>query len=333
MSEIQQPVFRREGDPYIYLYVKEVKEWYCYDPLNSLVGSGAMGTVYSGFRCKTHERVAIKKVNDRFSNIKMIRERARQEASLVFRHPNLVEMIGLCEENPNRGSIYIISKFVNGQNIDVYVKNSLNSALDRVEKICHLIYPVLDALSYIHSRGVVHRDIKPCNIMVENNMNVRLMDLGIARMNGGNQFSMMGFIGTPEYSAPEQISRSVDNPVQINAATDIYSLGITLYELLTGSNPMVGQADVDTLTNQMKEKLPGSNKIPSRLMRVLWKATEKEQEKRYQSAAEFRNAIIQALLPEPSLSQKVFDWIDSNSFLSIGILAVLIAVVFLIIFL
>lgn len=83
----------------------------------------------------------------------------------------------------------------------------LEGATDKVEKICNVIYPVLDALDYVHSRGVVHRDIKPSNIMIENESNIRLMDLGIARMNGGNKFSAFGFIGTPQYSAPEQISR------------------------------------------------------------------------------------------------------------------------------
>ena len=84
-----------------------------------------------------------------------------------------------------------------------------------------VIYPVLDALDYVHSRGVVHRDIKPSNIMIENESNIRLMDLGIARMNGGNKFSAFGFIGTPQYSAPEQISRDKNSSVQINASTDI----------------------------------------------------------------------------------------------------------------
>ena len=333
MSEIQQTVFRREGDPYIYLYVQDVNEWFCFNPSNSVLGAGAMGTVYSGFNCRTKERVAIKKVNDRYSNIKTIRERAKQEASLTFRHPNLVEMIGYCEEQPDRGSIFILSKYVHGQNIDVYVKNFLGSIADRTTKICNLIYQVLDALDYIHSRGVVHRDIKPCNIMVENSQSVRLMDLGIARMNGGNKFSMMGFIGTPEYSAPEQILRSEENPVQINAATDIYSLGITLYQILTGSNPMAADKEVDTLTNQVKKKLPSNEKIPPRLMRVIWKATEKKQENRYQTAKDFRFAIEQALLPEPSLWKRISEWIEDNSILAVIILSVLLSLISLSIFL
>ena len=333
MSDIQQTVVTYDDDPFVYLYVKDTREWYCYNPSNSIVGSGAMGTVYLGYRCSTRERVAIKKVSDRYSNLKIIRERAKQEAALTFRHPNLVEMIGYCEERPDRGSIFVLSKYVQGQNIDTYVKTYFSSVNNRVEKICRLIIPVLDALEYIHSRGVVHRDVKPSNIMVENSQNVRLMDLGIARMNGGNKYSMMGFIGTPEYAAPEQIARSETNPVQINNSTDLYSLGITLYELLDGNNPMVGKADVDTLTNQMRSKLPGSNKIPSRVMSVLWRATEKEPKKRFQTAMEFRYALEQALLPEPSFEKKVTEWIEDNQYLVIGIFTLIFALVSFIIFL
>ena len=108
-------------------------------------------------------------------------------------------MIGYCEYAPDNGPVFILSKFVSGMQVDDYVKLNLEDVVDRVEKICNIIYPVLDALDYVHSRGVIHRDIKPSNIMIENESNIRLMDLGIARMNGGNKFSAYGFIGTPHY--------------------------------------------------------------------------------------------------------------------------------------
>lgn len=182
---MQRPsVVQRPNDPYIYLFV--MGEWYCYNPAEEPLGSGAMGTVYLGYRCKNGEKVAVKRVKDCYANNKMIRDRAKQEASLAFRHHNLVEMIGYCEYAPDNGPVFIVSKFVSGMQIDEYAKLRLEGATDRVEKICHIMYPVLDALDYVHSRGVVHRDIKPSNIMIENESNIRLMDLGIARMNGGN---------------------------------------------------------------------------------------------------------------------------------------------------
>lgn len=299
-------VYQRSDDPYIYLLV--MGEWYCYDPTSEPLGSGAMGTVYMGYRVKDGMRMAIKRVKDAYANNPMIRERAKQEASLAFRHQNLVEMIGYCEYAPTSGPIFLVSKFVAGKNIDNYVKEFLNGT-DRVEKICNAIFQVLDALEYIHSRGVIHRDIKPTNIMVEGDSNIRLMDLGIARMNDGNKFSQYGFIGTPQYSAPEQILRDKTRAVQINAATDIYALGITMYELLTGINPFDTDTEVDTLTRQMRETLPPSDVIPKRVMAVILKATEKEQGKRYQTASEFREALKESLIPPKSFFVRFKEWL------------------------
>ena len=144
--------------------------------------------------------------------------------------------------------------------------------------------------------------------MVEEDSNIRLMDLGIARMNGGNKFSAYGFIGTPQYAAPEQILRDKAGNVQINASTDIYALGITFYELLSGINPFDCDTEVDTLTKQIRESLPNIDTIPKHLMNVILKATEKEQSKRYQKACEFRDAIKEAMLPPVSFWNKVKSW-------------------------
>lgn len=328
---MKQTVVQRENDPYVYLYV--MGEWYCYNPAEEPLGSGAMGTVYLGYHCNTRTRIAIKRVKDAFSNNKMIRERAKQEASLAFRHQNLVEMIGYCEYAPDNGPIFLLSKYVQGITVDEYVQKNLSSLPNRVEKICQIIYPVLDALDYVHSRGVIHRDIKPSNIMIENETNIRLMDLGIARMNGGNKFSSYGFIGTPQYSAPEQILREEGSNVQINASTDIYALGITFYELLTGKNPFDSATETSVLSMQMKESLPSNENIPLRLMQVIWKATEKDQNKRYQTALDFKSAIENALKPEESVSVKIQEWITNNMALTIGIGAVSLAIIVLILIL
>ena len=303
-------VMQRPGDSYLYL--KVMGEWYCYNPAEPPIGGGSMGTVYKGFRCSNSAIVAIKKVKEEYANIESIRRRAFQEASLAFRHANLIEMLGFCEWERGYGPIWILSNFVKGSQIGEFIRQEMpENASDRVAQICRMICSVSDALSYVHSRGVIHRDIKPSNIMVETNGNVRLMDLGIARMNGGNQFSTMGFIGTPQYAAPEQIVRRENSQVQINESTDIYELGITFYELLAGSNPFDCPTEADTLVKQMTEKLPSNPKIPNALMSVIWKATEKDQAKRFQSAYEFKAAIEEALKTPPSFFEKVWRYITN----------------------
>lgn len=295
MAEYYQPqVLQREGDPWIYLRVGN--QWFCYDPNSEPLGSGAMGTVFLGFSCQSRQRVAIKRVKDRYANNKMIRERARQEASLSFTHPNLVQMIGICEVNPNYGPIFILSGYVPGITMEAHVKTQLNalSKEDRMEKISKEICCVLDALQYLHARGVVHRDVKPSNIMIENGSTIKLMDLGIARLNGGNKYSACGFIGTPQYAAPEQILRDFDN-IDVNPQTDLYALGVTFYELLTGNNPFKSDNESEMLSNQITMRLPYDKQIGRRMFRVIQKATEKDPKKRYKSAIEFKHDILEVL--------------------------------------
>ena len=309
MPNYYQQVVQKEGDPRIYLNV--MGQWYYYDPNSTPLGDGAMGTVYLGFSCNSNQRIAVKRVKDVYANNKMIRERAKQEASLSFSHPNLVQMIGLCEVAPNYGPIFILSGYVAGITLDAHVKEQLNllPQEDRIEKISNELCKVLDALQYLHSRGVVHRDVKPSNIMIENGSVVKLMDLGIARLNGGNKYSSYGFIGTPQYAAPEQILRDSDK-TEINAQTDIYALGVTYYELLTGKNPFKTDVEAEMLSRQIKMKLPYDKKIPRSIFNVILKATEKMPAKRYKSASEFKFAILDAL--QRSKENSIKDWALTN---------------------
>ena len=327
MPNYHQQVVQKEGDPRIFLNV--MGQWYYYDPNSTPLGDGAMGTVYLGFSCNSNQRIAVKRVKDVYANNKMIRERAKQEASLSFSHPNLVQMIGLCEVAPNYGPIFILSGYVAGITLDAHVKEQLNllPQEDRIEKISNELCKVLDALQYLHSRGVVHRDVKPSNIMIENGSAVKLMDLGIARLNGGNKYSSYGFIGTPQYAAPEQILRDSDNS-EINAQTDIYALGVTYYELLTGKNPFKTDVEAEMLSRQIKMKLPYDKKIPRSIFNVILKATEKVPAKRYKSASEFKFAILEAL--EKSKENSIKDWIFNNWKLLLGgFVAVLILLIIL----
>lgn len=306
---MQQQVFKKEGDPLVYLQVKG--QWFYYDPNSTPLGEGAMGIVFLGYNCNSNQRIAVKCVRAAYANNPLIRQRAKQEASLSFSHPNIVQMLGMCEYQENTGPIFILSNYVPGITLGEHVNSQLKQLdrKERIEKISHEICCVLDALQYLHSKGIVHRDIKPSNLMLENGSIVKLMDLGIARMNGGNKYSSYGFIGTPQYAAPEQILRE-HTKSDINATTDIYSLGITYYELLTGVNPMKSKIESETLSNQVTKKLPYDKAISRRLFKVIQKATEKDSTKRYQSAYEFKNAIQEAISkPDCSLLRL---WIENH---------------------
>lgn len=258
--------------------------WYQYDSAKPPLGQGAMGIVYAGQATDDrYDRVAIKLVNPRFSSVPSIRERAKREASLAFRHENLVEMIGLCaDDNPN-GPMFIVSRLVQGQTLDRYV-NIFDSMPDRVSRVTRTILPVLDALDYIHSKGIIHLDVKPSNIMVENERNIRLMDLGIAFTSDSVSQSHPGLLGTPGYAAPEQYVGRGRNRLEVTAATDVYETGATLYELLAGRKPYDHGKSLALIQD-----------VPAPLMEVICRSLDRNPATRIATAREFKLALERAL--------------------------------------
>lgn len=280
----------------VFLYVG--REWYHYDASQRPLGAGAMGTVYLGRNCRdSHDLVAIKQVNPAFSRLQPIRERARLEASMAFRHRNLVEMIGFCEDGNINGPMFIISRLVQGVTIDKYVNQTFSQRDDRVERIVKCVFPVLEALDYIHSKGIIHLDIKPSNIMVENGSNIRLMDLGIAYTHAHPGMTASGLLGTPGYAAPEQYVMPGQTSLPFDATTDIYQLGATLYELIGGVKPYQNNSD-------KLDAIPG---VPKPLMKVIARGLALEQAGRYTTARQFKNALNEALQEKPSFWHRIFN--------------------------
>ena len=265
--------------------------WFQFDISKPPIGSGAMGTVYLGHVYgRPHSRVAIKQVADNIASIPSVRQRARQESSMAFAHPNLVQMLGCCEEPSGKGPMFIISNYVMGINIDKFVNKTFGKMKDRAFRICKCMLPVLDALDYLHSRSIIHLDIKPSNIMVENDSNIRLMDLGIAYTKEFIDISKGGMLGTPGYAAPEQYIEPGATELSINKTTDVYEAGATLYDLLAGH-----VIDFDENTHILK-RIP---EVPDHIMDVIEKSLEYNQEDRYQSAGDFKRALIRALNYDP----------------------------------
>lgn len=330
IDENDVPVRVFEDDPNVYLSVYNMGwHWYYYNPDIPPLGEGAMGKVYLGYEYETNQKVAIKQLFDKYANSKAVRERASLEAALKFRHPNMVEMLGKCkyQDEDEDWHVWVVSKYVNGVTIDKHIRKleEAEPNTDLVPKICEYICSILEALDYLHSRGIIHRDIKPSNIMIEQGNTPKLMDLGIARISGSNKYTSNGFVGTPLYASPEQILREKTQE-EATPASDIYSLGMTLYVLINGSNPFNAETESKILTNQVTKKLPMSDKLKKykKLMGVIWKATDKDKEKRYQTATEFKYAILDAMKSTNS------DW---PKILIFGGFALLIVIVILLIFL
>lgn len=260
-------------------------ETFVYDVRQKPVGRGAMGTVYMGVSTRDRRPVAIKMVNPQYANIPSVRRRARQEADLQFRHPHLIEMLGCCDFGTPQGPMYIVSNFIKGITLDEHVKQNLANFPDRVNRVCQSVMPVLEALDFLHEKNIYHLDIKPGNIMVENGRNIRLMDMGIANARGEAEITSAGLLGTPGYAAPEQYVEP-GKPMQIDGRTDIYELGVTLYELLAGEKP----------NPQSPAHIRGVNNA---VMKVIWQAMAHNPDHRFQTARQMHQALQQAIVAPP----------------------------------
>lgn len=280
--------------PFVYLFVGGC--WYFYNQTDPPLGEGATGTVYLGFNHATRAHVAIKRIRDEYTGIEQVRECARREASLVFRHPNIVRMIGFCEAFYGSGPMFVLSEYIEGVTFEEHVRRHLSTFTEkeRTLRIVENIRPILSALQYLHDNGIIHKDVKPSNIMIDSHSCVKLMDLGVANALQDRNGRVREFIGTPQYAAPEQIPDERDE-VRIDARTDIYSFGVTLYELITGRNPFDGSTTDETLDNQRHKPLPEHPLLPPELFGILRRATEKRPEERYASAAEMDLALCRFL--------------------------------------
>lgn len=299
------------------------RDHYVCDTRRAPLGRGGMGEVWLGTNVRTGAPVAVKRIHDRYANIPDIRKRARLEADLAFRHDHLVEMIGYVESVTGRGPIFIISKFVSGMNIDRFIAANFSTYSDdkRQRHIVEMLYPVLEALDYIHGYNIVHLDIKPSNIMVEAGKNIRLMDMGISFVAGsqnrrqhdaiGEGTSASSLQGTPKYAAPEQFGEE-HGFGSITAATDIYEFGVTLYELITGFNPFLGKSIDETLNLHIRVELPAAQGLSRPVLEVLRKATATRQSDRYNNVRELRKALEDALNYKPTIWEKLRDKVTNK---------------------
>jgi len=246
------------------------------------LGMGGMGVIYKALQEPISRVVALKVLSPRFIQDQESSLRFESEAKAIsmLQHQNIVQLYEYAEE---QGYRYFTMQFIDGQNLaqKIYRKKvmSLTDIVNYSKQICR-------GLRYAHGLRVIHRDIKPQNVLIDKNNVARLSDFGIAKLVTDNDITMTGVtVGTPEYMSPEQASGQ-----DLTIQTDIYSLGIIIYEMLTKRPPFTADNPVAVAYKQVHEiPLPPSalrKDTPKRLELIVLKALKKDTRERYQSVDE-----------------------------------------------
>lgn len=284
------------------------------------IGVGGTGVVYRGImideKSGVRRDVAIKFLYNDLPESAI--ERSRREATIHIVHENLVEMLGFVhvqgrENNGNPVSHYhVVSELLNGVMLLDMLKEEVPDSVytkyprvkdfhedllnDRNSFALKVVRCVLSGIMALHDNGYIHRDIDPSNVMITESGKVKLIDLGICKQLGHikesntNLTSVGQFVGKAAYAAPELVCGDLSHQ---NATTDIYAIGILLYQIITGKLPFQGAMN-EVLEKQLKEVLPLQPIRNKQIRKIVKKATEKNQNSRYQSAAEFRVALDNA---------------------------------------
>lgn len=257
------------------------------------LGEGGMAVVYKGYQQSLNRYVAIKVLRQELAQDEEFVARFRREALAVadLDHPNILHVY---DAGFVQGMYYIVMAFVDGGSLrDLVSQGSLEP-----EYALSIASQVADALHHAHQRGIVHRDVKPNNILLSRDGRPLLSDFGIAKaLHESTGLTRTGMsIGTPEYMAPEQIQGQ-----KVDARTDIYALGIVLYEMLAGWAPFSSTTPVAALYKQVNEPPPplrqANISIPAWMEAVVSKALAKSPLDRYQQASDFAGALRQRQAP------------------------------------
>ena len=261
------------------------------------LGKGGMGRVYKAHDTRIKEKIALKLIKPEIASDKKTIERFSNELKFArkIRHKNVCQMFDLGEE---KGTHFISMEYVPGEDLKSMIRMSgqlaIGTSLSIAKQIC-------EGLSEAHKLGVVHRDLKPSNVMIDKEGNTRIMDFGIARSLKAKGITGAGvMIGTPEYMSPEQVEGK-----DVDQRSDVYSLGVILYEMVTGQVPFEGDTPF-IIGMKHKGEMPADPKelntqIPEDLSRVILRCMEKDKEKRYQNAGEVHSELdrIEKGLPPP----------------------------------
>lgn len=270
--------------------------------VRSLIGRGGMAEVNLGFDTRLNRIVAIKRLRTDLARDSVFQARFRREAQSAasLNHPNIVAVYDTSEEDiitPDGSTVsvpYIVMEYVEGHTVKDLLSDGTAVPIDEAVEIAS---GVLSALAYAHTANLVHRDIKPGNIMLTNDGKVKVMDFGIARALTDSQATMTqtnAVVGTAQYLSPEQARGE-----QVDPRSDLYSVGVLLFELLTGQPPFRGDSAVSVAYQHVSSLPPAPSTlaadVPESLDRVVMKAMAKDPNDRYESAAVMRTDLTRAM--------------------------------------
>jgi len=252
------------------------------------LGRGGMGRVYKVFDREIKEMVALKLLNPLIASDETMIERFRHELKTARKisHKNVCRMYHLGEE---AGNYYITMEYVDGEDLKSTIRRVGQLSIGKAISLAKQAY---EGLSEAHKLGIVHRDLKPQNIMIDRSGNVRIMDFGIARFQESKGLTDTGaMIGTPEYMSPEQVEGKTIDP-----RSDIYSSGVILYEMLTGTVPFEGDTPLSVAvkhkTEMPREPKEFNTQIPQQLNEVVLKCMAKNKDKRYQNTQDILKELV-----------------------------------------
>ncbi|MGH8016279.1 MAG: serine/threonine protein kinase, partial [Candidatus Zixiibacteriota bacterium] len=253
--------------------------------VTGILGRGAMGQVYKGTDPAINRPLALKTIRLDFlsdpSELEELKERLHREAQAAGKlsHPNIVTIYDAGSEGDLQ---YIAMEYLEGRTLESMIKKKVKF---NYRIIAQIIVQICAALDYAHQQGIVHRDVKPANIMILNDYRVKVMDFGIARVDSNSMTKTGIAMGTPNYISPEQLKGQ-----NVDSRADLFSLGVVMYEMLLGKRPFKGEnitSLIYSIINQEPDKPSNANpQIPLLFDHIVGRALKKKPNERYQRASE-----------------------------------------------
>ncbi len=262
--------------------------------VGELIGQGGMATVYKAHQESIGRTVAIKVMPPQFMSDPSFLERFKREVEVIakLQHPHILPVY---DYGDYRGRPYIVMAYLEGGTLSERVKQGAMP----LDEIVRIVKQVADALDFAHGEGIIHRDFKPSNVLLDKHGNAYLADFGIAKVNEATvQLTGSGIVGTPAYMAPEMADAGEVSPV-----VDVYALGVTMYEMLTGKYPFEAETPLRVMMAHATSPIPDVREarpdLPVGVTKVVQRAMAKDPMDRYQSAGDLAKALEGAASGSP----------------------------------